>query len=656
MPVHLEEAVLVLGGEGISIPSIQTRREKRRVKRRLLRQSKRRNRRALRLGIRKPWTIGNGGTAAPLEEHRYWKFYLPTGNDVAATYIQEVAFISDNVDTDVAASATISINFGSQVGLTSNLTDNDLTTVDGLVTLNDNQGTEQSIEFDFGAGFTAPLYKFGLHSHYDSASSADSPKMFAAYYSDDGITWTFHYVGVLDNQPSATPGWGYAKAPEVLGINVNTVNNWVGWASIQNIASMTVSEFAYKNRLEHLVSDAALPNTSIVTSEFSGLFTVGNVFSGGSGSRWNGKNIATTRGMFQAMVHEMASPDFVTEAHMQAAQTFQGSTPVEFIFLTGDGETFIGLTDWLSEPAWGSAETREYQTNVPLSVDETISYTGSHTDWTSDYAGKVAFVLGGAGGGGAGTTFGTFVHAGPGALTRGEVTVAVGDVLRVQVGEGGDKGTASVAGLGGWPDGGDGKDDSGDVRSGGGGGSTRLWKSTDGGTTWKLIAVAGAGAGTGYSSGGYGGVGGGTSGGDSENGGGGSGGSQVAGGVDRSEPAEVAKQGVGMSTTDPTPSKTGGDGGDGAASDDGGGGGGGFFGGGGGGGDGVAGGGGSGYLDAEVTNGEMFMGTADGGGSVVPPEMSRNIFYPGGDESKGGSRGNPEGTPGKPGWARLWAP
>lgn len=217
------------------------------------------------------------------------------------------------------------------------------------------------------------------------------------------------------------------------------------------------------------------------------------------------------------------------------------------------------------------------------------SYTGSAVVYNVTVTKQYAIALWGAGAG-AGRYSGTTYQSGGGGFTLLRVNLTAGDVLTVEVGQGGGPGigTGTIqGGYGGWPDGGWGA--RGDVQGGGGGGSSRVWLN---GT---LLAVAGAGGGAaGYSAGGHGGAGGGEVGQSAQFTNGGTGGTQTAGGFDQGAPTNVPKQGKYLQ------------GGFGAGnvadrftntSDDGGGGGGGYYGGGGGGGDGHSGGGGSSWAD-----------------------------------------------------------
>lgn len=196
-----------------------------------------------------------------------------------------------------------------------------------------------------------------------------------------------------------------------------------------------------------------------------------------------------------------------------------------------------------------------------------------------------------AGAGGAGRYSASGSTSGASGHVVLEVDLVAGDTLSVEVGGGGQPGKSTPVaegGLGGWPDGGFGV--RGDTHPGGGGGSSRVY------LNGSLLAVCGAGGGSGgYSPGGSAGAGGGEVG-QSATLNGGTGGTQTTGGFDRNAATVVAKQGSYLQ---------GGQGGAAAdrfvsSSDDGGGGGGGYYGGGGGGGDGQSGGGGSSWVNAAL--------------------------------------------------------
>ena len=112
-------------------------------------------------------------------------------------------------------------------------------------------------------------------------------------------------------------------------------------------------------------------------------------------------------------------------------------------------------------------------------------YTGSAVVYNVTVTKQYAIALWGAGAG-AGRYSGTTCQSGGGGFTLLRVNLAAGDVLTVEVGQGGGPGigTGTIqGGYGGWPDGGWGA--RGNMQGGGGGGSSRVWLN---GT---LLAVAG---------------------------------------------------------------------------------------------------------------------------------------------------------------------
>lgn len=265
-------------------------------------------------------------------------------------------------------------------------------------------------------------------------------------------------------------------------------------------------------------------------------------------------------------------------------------------------------------------------TGPSLPLDTVYSYTGSDQDYTiPSGVTKIQYAIGGGAGGGSDYSGGR--TSGAGGYVTGEFDVSPGDILRIQVGQGG-RGAPSTSegGASAWPDSGPGG--RGDVRCASGGGSTRIWLSEDSGSTWALKAIAGGGGACGS----YitdGGAGGGTSGQDGS-GGSGTGGTQSTGGYDVTDSGNTNKTGVAVSLTDPTPAQTGGWGsstGDTTTSttDDGAGGGGGYYGGGGGGGDAQSGGGGSSWFDP-LTTGLTYAGNWN----AVASEMSSLSDYPSG--------------------------
>jgi hypothetical protein len=247
--------------------------------------------------------------------------------------------------------------------------------------------------------------------------------------------------------------------------------------------------------------------------------------------------------------------------------------------------------------------------DLPAGVTK-LSYTGSATEYDITADGEISFKLWGGGGSGGGvfnSPATDAVKGGGGGFVKGTLQVQAGDVVKIEVGQGGQKSTGNPAnfgsvggsgGAGGWPDGGNGGANP-YTANGGGGGSTRLYLNN------VLMAVAGAGGGSGGVDGRGPGVGGGLTAGDgaATAAGCGTGGSQSAGGVNGFTPAEASYHGASLDGGNGWPTAVASV----ATSNDatGGGGGGGYYGGGGGGragGYGSAGGGGSSFTDASVTD------------------------------------------------------
>jgi hypothetical protein len=144
-----------------------------------------------------------------------------------------------------------------------------------------------------------------------------------------------------------------------------------------------------------------------------------------------------------------------------------------------------------------------------------ISYSGAAVTYTITNPSTITVKLWGGAGGGTFTSSATgggleAARGGGGGFTQFDITVAAGDTVKIEVGQGGGTTAAGNGGLGGWPDGGTGGNNLSYYAVGaGGGGSTRFYKNN------VLMAVAGSGGG-GASTGGNpanGGVSGGTGGG-----------------------------------------------------------------------------------------------------------------------------------------------
>lgn len=250
-----------------------------------------------------------------------------------------------------------------------------------------------------------------------------------------------------------------------------------------------------------------------------------------------------------------------------------------------------------------------------LSVGKTLfAYTGAAVEYTVPASGvtEVRIKLWGAGGSGGAYSAAGSVRGGSGGYVTAVFSVAPGDVLKIEVGQGGQGGVRpTFGGLGGWPDGGYGA--LGDTCPGGGGGSTRFY------INGVLKGVAGAGGGAGgYTSGGNAGNGGGLAGSNAD-GTGGTGGTQSAGGADSNDTGNTVKQGGYLQGGNGGTSRTV------SSADDGGGGGGGYYGGGGGGGDGRSGGGGSSYIAAGATAAKMLSGTLGFPSATSDPDYVNGV-------------------------------
>lgn len=249
--------------------------------------------------------------------------------------------------------------------------------------------------------------------------------------------------------------------------------------------------------------------------------------------------------------------------------------------------TVVEGLDWYS-----GADYKEFSfiPQIPFEDAVNLDFTGELESFTiGEGATSLDFAL--WGGGGHGGQYGGGNYGGGGGYVGGSIPVSGGDVVTLQVAEGGRNaaGDGITRGKGGWPDGGHGS--RGDTWGGGGGGSSRLW------LNGVLMAVAGGGGGAaGYS--GNGGGGGGQQGAD--------GSSAPIAGVrpGRDDDAPYGWK-IGRSIADTGAiGRTGGFGGYmlTGTGDDSGGGGGGYYGGGGSGGDGRSGGGGLSWLHASVVS------------------------------------------------------
>lgn len=217
-----------------------------------------------------------------------------------------------------------------------------------------------------------------------------------------------------------------------------------------------------------------------------------------------------------------------------------------------------------------------------------------------EYTECVAYVIGGAGGGGrylAGQG-----ASGAGGYSVGYFAVTSGETLRIRVGIGGQgafKGVSSYGGLGGWPGGGSGA--FGDAYCGGGGGYSGVFR--DDGTPLVIAGAGGGGSGYATAAGAGGGV-------NGQVGSvGANGGTQTAGGT--ATYSGSAYQGGNANGGDRTTTTTA----------DSGGGGGGYYGGGAPSSDGGTGGGGSGYIGSGVT-GQTYSGNKNARPAEIPAAIN----------------------------------
>ncbi len=225
-----------------------------------------------------------------------------------------------------------------------------------------------------------------------------------------------------------------------------------------------------------------------------------------------------------------------------------------------------------------------------------------------------AYVFGASGGGG---VYNNTFASGAGGYSEGELSVTPGEELVIRVGVGGAGGTMlpNVAGLGGWPGGGNGS--FGDSVGGGGGGYSGVFRSD----TTPIIIAGGGGSLAGWSS--IGGAGGGSTGQTSGpgNSGGATGGTQSAGGTSTGGLTNGASlQGAHADNGNNTVS----------TGNDGGGAGGGYYGGGVMAGDAGAAAGGSGYIGG-VTSGTTLTGSNAAVHASAPATVNSETVSPRGN-------------------------
>lgn len=160
----------------------------------------------------------------------------------------------------------------------------------------------------------------------------------------------------------------------------------------------------------------------------------------------------------------------------------------------GNGQIYMTLTD----VAGGAG-------GFPITGTTTYSYTGSRQTYLVGQLSTIDFEMWGGGGGGGFYSSGgnAGVKGGAGGYTKFTRIVYPGDLIEIEVAQGGQPptGVAQTGGAGGWPNGGDGgRPTNGTPNFGGGGGSSNIY------INGRLVAVASGGGGaTGFYHGGNGG-------------------------------------------------------------------------------------------------------------------------------------------------------
>ncbi|AFU88392.1 putative lectin-like domain protein [Caulobacter phage CcrSwift] len=161
----------------------------------------------------------------------------------------------------------------------------------------------------------------------------------------------------------------------------------------------------------------------------------------------------------------------------------------------GDGFAYLSLTSVASATAF------------PTSGTTTLAYSGSRQVYTVTQLSTVDIEMWGGGGGGGFYTSGGASprYGGAGGYTKFTKVLFPGDIVEIEVGQGGQAPTGvggNIGGFGGWPNGGDGGRSSVNsaTNMGGGGGSTNIY------VNGRLLGVASGGGGsTGFYNGGNGG-------------------------------------------------------------------------------------------------------------------------------------------------------
>ena len=225
--------------------------------------------------------------------------------------------------------------------------------------------------------------------------------------------------------------------------------------------------------------------------------------SGAHGSGGGGSGYINTNGLYQGLlksgVNNTGIPwDVAGVRDSGVAEGGTGPTASNSwgsITPGGNGQIYMTLTD-VASGAGG----------FPLTGTTTYNYTGARQTFLVGQLSSVDFEM--WGGGGAGGSYSpsggtTGVKGGAGGYTKFTRIVYPGDLIEIEVAQGGQPptGVAQTGGAGGWPNGGDGgRPTNGTPNFGGGGGSSNIF------INGRLVAVASGGGGcTGFYHGGNGG-------------------------------------------------------------------------------------------------------------------------------------------------------
>lgn len=175
-----------------------------------------------------------------------------------------------------------------------------------------------------------------------------------------------------------------------------------------------------------------------------------------------------------------------------------GSTDPDYVTNVGKGSLLAGNANGAAAYDGLAYYTFTPAGTIPVNTDTALTTAGI-AEYTVAASGDLVVRLWGGGGGGSTFASSTGVTGGGGGYTSATIPVTAGQVVRFDVGKGGQGGqwTSGASGAyvgrggdGGWPDGGPGGYSLTSL-SGGGGGSSRVW--VDG----KLVAIAGGGGGSG---------------------------------------------------------------------------------------------------------------------------------------------------------------